>query len=627
MEQQRKKKQNNIFLSVVLAVIMLGSIAAYSFYTQVQIYHESTQGLLSTYGQVTKTFTMFAQRNWNILLDWASYLEYIADDADAEEKWTDFIGEKATWQYSDFYLFNEDCQFWTTAGRQGTAEHVRDAFMELYTANAPVVTSYIASNGLRKVMFAVPMTGPITLNDVTYTALAVSYDNSVLENMLGGMAYEGQSDCYIVRSNGDVVLSTEPKTEITDTPGNLFDYLQEHAELDQPYFNDMLEMLPQGGKGSVLYRLRSVRYYMVYQPVGFKDWAIIGIVPTNEVDAGMHKVQYTTILVLVVLGLVILAGMMKIIQDAAKRRREQEETDRRELERRKELSDMMFQGMARIVDRFAVCDLDNDRYLYHERHGKELYPHEGSYQQLLEMISKRYVILTDGENAKLTQMLAPEHLRELLKSEKDTLKFEYAARDKSSFQMMTVVPMGWKESHLTRVMLITQDMGEQHLLRSMANTDGLTGLLNKRYFNTVLEALEHRGQRFALFYLDLDRFKPVNDTYGHEVGDKLLQGVSKRLQGCIRSRDYAFRLGGDEFALLVPGEIDKEACRRKMEHVQEMVRVPYEIDGSTVTIGTSCGYAIYPDECPSAEQTRLLADQRMYDNKQKNHALQDHGLQ
>ena len=73
--------------------------------------------------------------------------------------------------------------------------------------------------------------------------------------------------------------------------------------------------------------------------------------------------------------------------------------------------------------------------------------------------------------------------------------------------MMTVVPMAWKENRLTRVMMIVQDMGKQHLLQSLANTDGLTGLLNKRYFDRVLTVLEQHSQPFALFYMDLDRFK------------------------------------------------------------------------------------------------------------------------
>ena len=621
-----KQKQKNFLLVVGMLLLMLVSIVVYSSYTQRQIYYESTENLLSTYSQVTKTFTMFAQRNWNILTDWASYLQSIIDEPDAEEKWKDYVSEKATWQYSDFYLCNEDCQYWTVAGRQGTADHMKDAFAALYSADAPVVTSYISSQGIRKVMFAVPMEQPVTLDGITYTGLAVSYDNSVMENMLGGLAYEGQSDCYIVRANGDLVLSTEPKTEIPEQMTNLFAYLRQNATLDEPEFADMIQNLSQGGQGSVQYKFKGVSYYLVYQPVGVEDWAIIGIVPTDVVDADLHRVQTTTILLLVILMLVILAGATKITRDAARRRREREEASRRELEYRRELSDMMFQGMARIVDRFSVCDLDNDHYLYHERRSKELYPPEGSYQKLLEQISQRYVVMTDGVNAKITQMMAPENLRAQLKTETDMLKFEYAARDKSAFLMMTVVPMGWKEGRLTRVMMISQDMGRQHLLQDMANTDGLTGLLNKRYFNSVMTALETRQQSFALFYLDLDRFKPVNDTYGHEVGDKLLQGVSKRLQGCIRSKDYAFRLGGDEFALLLPGDWKLEACTEKMRRIQEMVRVPYEIDGKTVTIGTSCGFALYPSECPDAEQACRLADRRMYEDKQKNHAMQDHGL-
>ena len=248
-----------------------------------------------------------------------------------------------------------------------------------------------------------------------------------------------------------------------------------------------------------------------------------------------------------------------------------------------------------------------------------------------EMVYIRYVVVplyntstyASADDDQITQMLAPENLRRLIKTDNDSLKLEYAARDKSAFFMMTVVPMAWKENRLTRVMMIVQDMGEQHLLQSLANTDGLTGLLNKRYFDRVLTVLEQHSQPFALFYMDLDRFKPVNDTYGHDVGDELLKGVSQRLQGCIRSRDYAFRLGGDEFALLLLGSMKPEACASKMNMICEMVAVPYEIDGNTVSVGASCGYALYPAESVDVQQVRCIADQRMYENKQANHARQD----
>lgn len=605
-----KNKRKNILLIAGMLLALLVGILAYSAYTQKQIYQESTANLLSTYGQSAKTFTMFAQRNWNILNDWDSYLGTLAELGEQEGQWQEYIAQKATWQYTDFYLFNEQCEFWTTAGRQGTAEYMKATFEKLYTANKPVISSYISSQGIRKILFAIPMEQPLQLDGTTYTALVVSYDNAVLEKLLGSMVYEGQSDCYIVRSNGDVVLSTETKTEITEQMTNLFDYLQQNASVDQPYFDTMVQTLPQGGEGCVLYTLNRQKYYLIYQPLGLMDWSIIGIVPTGVVDAGMRRVQVATILVIALLGLLIMAGVIKIQRDA-------------ERNRRREKSDMMFEGMVRVVERFAVCDLDRDRYQYHERRGEPLYPPEGSYRQMLEQISRKYVVLTDSENAKIPQMLAPENLRRLIKTDNDSLKLEYAARDKSAFFMMTVVPMAWKENRLTRVMIIVQDMGKQHLLQSLANTDGLTGLLNKRYFDRVLTVLEQHSQPFALFYMDLDRFKPVNDTYGHDVGDELLKGVSQRLQGCIRSRDYAFRLGGDEFALLLLGSMKPEACASKMNMICEMVAVPYEIDGNTVSVGASCGYALYPAESVDVQQVRCIADQRMYENKQANHARQD----
>ena len=611
-----KKKRKNILLIAGMLLVLLVGILVYGAYTQEQIYQESTENLLSTYGQSAKTFTMFAQRNWNILTDWDSYLCALAERGEQEGQWQEYIAQKATWQYTDFYLFNEQCEFWTTAGRQGTAEHMKEAFEKLYTANEPVIASYISSQGIRKILFAVPMEQPLQLDGTTYTALVVSYDNAVLEKLLGSMVYEGQSDCYIVHSNGDIVLSTETKTEITEQMTNIFDYLRQNAKVDQPYYDTMVQTLPQGGEGSVLFTMNGQKYYLIYQPLGLMDWSIIGIVPTGVVDAGMRRVQVATIFIITLHGLLIMAGVVKIQRDAERNRR-------RELERRREKSDMMFEGMARVVECYAVCDLDRDRYQYYERRGELLYPPEGSYRQMLEQMSRKYVVLTDSENAKITQMLAPENLRRLIKTDNDSLKLEYAARDKSAFFMMTVVPMAWKDNRLTRVMMITQDMGKQHLLQSLANTDGLTGLLNKRYFDRVLTVLEQHCQPFALFYMDLDRFKPVNDTYGHDVGDKLLKGVAQRLQGCIRSRDYAFRLGGDEFALLLLGPMTQETCARKMDMICEMIAVPYEIDGNAVSVGASCGYALYPAESIDVQQVCYIADQRMYENKQKNHARQD----
>lgn len=158
---------------------------------------------------------------------------------------------------------------------------------------------------------------------------------------------------------------------------------------------------------------------------------------------------------------------------------------------------------------------------------------------------------------------------------------------------------------------------ERRKLEGLANTDGLTGLLNERCFNSTLKQKEEARQPFALFYLDLDRFKPVNDTYGHDVGDQLLRAVADRLRSCVQSSDFAFRIGGDEFALIVNGEVDADWCAQRVETIKSVIRQPYVLDGRTIGIGTSCGSACYPADRADVRNIRILADHRMYEDKQK----------
>lgn len=156
-------------------------------------------------------------------------------------------------------------------------------------------------------------------------------------------------------------------------------------------------------------------------------------------------------------------------------------------------------------------------------------------------------------------------------------------------------------------------------MENLANTDGLTGLYNERYFSRVLANLEKKKLPFALYYLDLDFFKPINDTYGHDMGDKLLKAVAQRLQTCIRSRDCAFRIGGDEFAVVYRADLTDAQRREKQALIVETLTQPYEIDGKRLQIGASCGYAHYPEDSAAAADIRILADQRMYAEKERNH--------
>lgn len=157
------------------------------------------------------------------------------------------------------------------------------------------------------------------------------------------------------------------------------------------------------------------------------------------------------------------------------------------------------------------------------------------------------------------------------------------------------------------------------IFKTLANTDSLTGLYNNRFMISLLNEYVEVGQKFGLIYLDLNFFKQVNDTYGHSVGDKLLQAVGKRLQNCVRASDTVLRIGGDEFAILVPGEVTVELCHSLITRIKEIVSRLFTIDGQEVSVDISCGYAIYPEEATDIDKLRVLADHRMYEDKEREH--------
>ena len=295
------------------------------------------------------------------------------------------------------------------------------------------------------------------------------------------------------------------------------------------------------------------------------------------------------------------------------------EKERRAMLKQNIAMDQLIQGVTRIVERFAVCDLDSGIYEYYEMNNESYYNPTGDYRELLQRMSGEYVILTEKINIQMDDLLSPEYLRKVIMSEDDLYTFEYCTLDKSSYKVMSVIPVEWKGSILSKVMLIAQDIGQKHELEKLANTDALTGLYNERYLSERLKRNGKLHKKFAMFYLDLDRFKPVNDTYGHDMGDRLLKAVSRRLCKCIRKTDYAFRIGGDEFSLIIEeGNINDEFCEMMVRRIKRVIDRPFNIEGRLLSVDTSCGYAIYPEHSQKIDEIRIMADHRMYEDKTQN---------
>jgi diguanylate cyclase (GGDEF)-like protein len=160
----------------------------------------------------------------------------------------------------------------------------------------------------------------------------------------------------------------------------------------------------------------------------------------------------------------------------------------------------------------------------------------------------------------------------------------------------------------------------------IATHDTLTGLPNRKLFEdraqTALAQAQRENGWFAVGYVDLDGFKPVNDTYGHAIGDAVLRAVAQVLSESVRATDTVARIGGDEFLLLLTPlkghtESDIEATTRRL---MDRIRSVNNVEGRTINISASLGLAFYPRHGRTIESLLICADQAMYSNKRRTHA-------
>ncbi|UCH40568.1 MAG: diguanylate cyclase [Gammaproteobacteria bacterium] len=167
---------------------------------------------------------------------------------------------------------------------------------------------------------------------------------------------------------------------------------------------------------------------------------------------------------------------------------------------------------------------------------------------------------------------------------------------------------------------VLRDAGDLHSqiadANAQAETDALTGIGNRLRLSRAMQAAFQTSSPFGLLFLDLKKFKPFNDTYGHETGDKVLQIVARRLLTEIRSQDTAVRLGGDEFVVLLADLADRGLLQQRAATLARSVSQPIHLGELTSEIGVNIGGAIYPCDGDTEAGLLKIADQNMYRAKQ-----------
>ncbi|HEY0961717.1 MAG TPA: sensor domain-containing diguanylate cyclase [Pseudomonadales bacterium] len=184
--------------------------------------------------------------------------------------------------------------------------------------------------------------------------------------------------------------------------------------------------------------------------------------------------------------------------------------------------------------------------------------------------------------------------------------------------------MSW-ELQRSRIALLAHQVAYARRVEYEAYHDTLTGLANRSLFNRLLSHSVQQAKRnqrsFSLLFMDLDRFKLINDTLGHDAGDELLRDVAKRLSVAVRSSDTVARLGGDEFVVLLPEQNDVEQLTAVSTRILDAVREPFLLAGNDVTITVSIGISSYPHDGLDEQTLTKNADLAMYQAKKEGRNL------
>lgn len=172
---------------------------------------------------------------------------------------------------------------------------------------------------------------------------------------------------------------------------------------------------------------------------------------------------------------------------------------------------------------------------------------------------------------------------------------------------------------------VVRDIAErkkwEEQIKQLAMTDPLTGLANRNEYNKRLKETQQHAERFktqfALMIVDLDKFKPVNDTYGHQVGDILLQKAADTLVACCREVDTVARLGGDEFVIIASGISEPEEVAILADRIVDKLSQSFSIENNNIQIGASIGISSYPNDSEDIEALQRMADEALYVSKQE----------
>ncbi|WP_457749072.1 EAL domain-containing protein [Sulfurimonas sp.] len=273
----------------------------------------------------------------------------------------------------------------------------------------------------------------------------------------------------------------------------------------------------------------------------------------------------------------------------------------------------------------SVVSTDLDGYILSWNHGSELlygYTEEEMLGKHVSMLSLKEDLETFQKNIETLKKTGSFNA-ELVRLRKDGTKIDISiSLSLLKDEKGKVVGMVGYARDITARKEIEKEL-EKHraILKQQAHYDTLTGLANRLLFkDTLTQTLEYakrHKKQIALFFIDLDRFKQINDSLGHHIGDKVLQEAATRLQKCVRKEDTVARLGGDEFTVIMQSLTKAEDASLLAQKILKLLAQPMQIEGQTLYVTSSIGISLFPDDSTTVENLLMYADSAMYMAKER----------
>ena len=302
------KKLRTWLVVLVLSIGMI--VAAFSYFNFVSetIYNESTAHLTEIFHQANQTLFNLVSVNWDRMSMWTPYLE----TAKSEEEVIAYVKRaREKTNFTDFYFISRDGYYISLNGQEGYLD-LQDQLADLILDKQPVVVNSVVPDKPEIMVFAIPVERN-SYRGFTYEAIAITFNNSDLVEALRISAFDGQASTFAALPDGRVVVDNAGES-MQDTR-NIFALLKKSSQLDAAKIAAVQKDFRLGNSGELVFDLDGRSYYFVYESAKFQDWMVLGIVPTDVVNASMNRLQYMTTLVMsgitIVLALVILLFVMQ----------------------------------------------------------------------------------------------------------------------------------------------------------------------------------------------------------------------------------------------------------------------------------------------------------------------------